>query len=95
MSICSIPDSQSKNVAKRVEPATDLTAKINKWQTVDSVIFEEANRTLWEKVEEFGIERMTLEKKALERRNQQLSEEWGSYLANFSVPNRIDKRCIT
>ena len=87
MSICSIPDSQSKNVAKRVEPATDLTAKINKWQTVDSVIFEEANRTLWEKVEQFGIERMTLEKKALERRNQQLSEERGSYSASFSVPN--------
>jgi DNA polymerase III psi subunit len=67
--------SMSKNVAKRTESRIDLTDQINKWQTVDSVIFAEANRTLWERVEQFGLDRMRVEVEALTRRNKQLSDE--------------------
>ena len=67
--------SMSKNVAKRSPSRIDLTDQINKWQTVDSVIFAEANRTLWERVEQFGLDRMRAEVEALTRRNEQLSEE--------------------
>ena len=65
----------SKNVARKPKPEVDLTAKINQWQTVDTVIFEEANRTLWERVEKFGMAKMQRELEALQRRNRELSEE--------------------
>merc|ERR1712147_429445 len=64
--------SVNKNADSEEERDNDLAAKVNAWSSADVALYARANQTLWRKVEEYGIDRMSVVKEELMRRNQAL-----------------------
>ena len=52
-----------------------LTWKARNWQNLDWQLYHFFNRTLWEKIKVFGIDRMKEEVENLKKRNEELNKE--------------------
>jgi len=77
--------SKNKSIRKHIDETQ--RKKVREWQTVDSKIFEHANETLWQKIKEFGYQKMEKEVEALNKLNSENSENCvDSYMPVKSLP---------
>ncbi|CAG5110490.1 Oidioi.mRNA.OKI2018_I69.chr2.g4889.t1.cds [Oikopleura dioica] len=65
----------SKNISKRKHIEESVKEKIRRWQNVDMRVYEAANRTLWQKIRDFGEEKMATEMSILEKMNSENAEK--------------------
>ena len=77
--------SKNKSIRKHIDETQ--RKKVREWQTVDRKIFEHANETLWQKIKEFGYQKMEKEVEALNKLNSENSENCvDSYMPVKSLP---------
>nr|XP_002735792.1 PREDICTED: dual oxidase 1-like [Saccoglossus kowalevskii] len=53
----------------------DVATKIQEWNSGDVKLYDHFNRTFWEKVKAYGVEKMSNEIAALRQKNQELSQK--------------------
>ncbi|KAM9329131.1 galactosylceramide sulfotransferase [Gastrophryne carolinensis] len=53
----------------------DMYQRAEKWNALDSLIYQHFNDTFWKRVENYGLERMKNDVMALKRRNEELKRE--------------------
>jgi len=84
--------SVNKNANSEERRDGELVAKVNAWSAADAALYARANETFWRKIDEYGVDRMSVAKQELMRRNQELFDHCVDKLVTIKRTDIMKKK---
>ena len=84
--------SVNKNANSEERRDGELVAKVNAWSAADAALYARANETFWRKIDEYGVDRMSVAKQDLMRRNQELFDHCVDKLVTIKRTDIMKKK---